>query len=229
MTNHDDKLSRRYRELAREEPPVAIDAAILAASKRAVKSKPGTDPEPGKGVNRGLSRWAGPVSIAAVLVLGIGVSLRMQMEQPGIETAAPSSGASEYSLPSIAEPATEPTPSPSAASPVPATPAATTFSAPAPAPAAAPPAPAAAAAPQMSPQSAPLRAKRELAASDAAGASELRKSVAADPDPARELERIAKLRESGNHAEADRALAEFRRRHPDFRIPEALWERVRAR
>ena len=35
MTDHDDKLTRRYRELAREEPSAALDAAILAASRRA--------------------------------------------------------------------------------------------------------------------------------------------------------------------------------------------------
>ena len=54
-------------------------------------------------------------------------------------------------------------------------------------------------------------------------------AMEADADPARELERLAKLREAGRHAEADQALEEFRQRHPDFRIPEAMWERVRPR
>jgi hypothetical protein len=36
MTDEDEKLTRRYRELAREEPPGAVDAAILAAAHRAV-------------------------------------------------------------------------------------------------------------------------------------------------------------------------------------------------
>jgi hypothetical protein len=52
---------------------------------------------------------------------------------------------------------------------------------------------------------------------------------AAPLDPAQELERIAKLREEGRHEDADKALDEFRRRHPSYRIPDAMWERVRAR
>src|SRR5438105_1596998 len=76
MSDRDDDLSRRYRALASEEPPPALDAAILAAAGRAAH-------------RRGPTRWAGPVSIAAVLVLGIGISVRMQMEEPGIETAPP--------------------------------------------------------------------------------------------------------------------------------------------
>lgn len=44
-----------------------------------------------------------------------------------------------------------------------------------------------------------------------------------------ELERIAKLRTEGRHEEADKALAEFRKQHPDYRIPEAMWERVKPR
>jgi hypothetical protein len=48
-------------------------------------------------------------------------------------------------------------------------------------------------------------------------------------DPAAELERIAALRIAGRHAEADKALEEFRRRFPAYRIPDPVWDRVRAR
>ena len=73
------------------------------------------------------------------------------------------------------------------------------------------------------------RAKREAEA-NVLGAQALRKSIAVpDPDPGRELERIAKLREAGQNAEADRALEQFKRDHPAFRIPDATWERVRPR
>ncbi len=48
-------------------------------------------------------------------------------------------------------------------------------------------------------------------------------------EPTRELEAIAKLRIEGRHEEADKALAEFRRKRPDYRILDAMWERVRAR
>jgi hypothetical protein len=45
----------------------------------------------------------------------------------------------------------------------------------------------------------------------------------------RELERIAKLRVDGRDAEADKALEQFRRDHPGYRIAEAMWERVKPR
>jgi hypothetical protein len=50
------------------------------------------------------------------------------------------------------------------------------------------------------------------------------------PDPlVRELERIATLRREGRHAEADKALEEFRRANPAYRIPDPLWEQVKPR
>ena len=317
----DEKLSRRYREAAGEEPPAALDAAILKAARERASGDSGTDP---KRTVRGPSpRWMGPISIAAVLVLGIGVSLRMQMEQPGVETSAPSSSAAEYPMPAEpaaveerpkakdqanarqdAAPAPRPklaakpeppaaaAPEPPAASapaparefkelakrseapaaqarrreadtnvpadaqvviqpvPVPAAPPAPPPAAmrdapaQAPAPAAAPArvqaaAPAAAPEAASSPpagaiagrtaQSAPLRAKREGYAADTVATESRRIAAVADPDPNRELERIALLREARRHAEADRALEEFRRRHSEFRIPDAVWQRVRPR
>ena len=47
--------------------------------------------------------------------------------------------------------------------------------------------------------------------------------------PERELERIAELRKAGKHDEADKALVEFRKRYPDYKIPEAMRERVERR
>jgi hypothetical protein len=331
MTEPGDPVSRRYRSLAREEPPASLDAAILARARSAAAARP-----------RSAARWMGPVSIAAVLVLGIGVALRMQLEQPGIETSEAPPPQSEYSLPAAPpEPAPEAArdaaapakqapaqqgrmkedkvanappkpqakrrdamppaagdvarnetqatargePNPFADAPVvmqqapsgASTPATTAGAAPpppaevrsqaaearaqaaepraklsadavrAPAPAAAPATPPALAVPAAPAASAPARpatraapaaagaaapqAKRE-AASDDTARLDLKKSLAeteADPDPVRELERIAKLREAGAQREADRALEAFRRRHPDFRIPEAMWERVKPR
>ena len=40
------------------------------------------------------------------------------------------------------------------------------------------------------------------------------------------LERIAELRRQGKHDEADKALAEFRRRYPDYRIAEEMLKKV---
>jgi hypothetical protein len=48
----------------------------------------------------------------------------------------------------------------------------------------------------------------------------------AEEPPEKWLERIARLRQEGRHDEADKALAEFRRRYPDYRIPEAMLEKV---
>ena len=52
---------------------------------------------------------------------------------------------------------------------------------------------------------------------------------AAAATPERELERIAGLRREGKHEDADKALAEFRKRHPEYRIPEAMRARVERR
>ena len=299
MTDHDDKLTRRYRELAREEPGAALDAAILAASRRAA-ARPFAP-----------RRWAMPVSIAAVLVLSVGVTLRMQQDQPGIETAVP-----EYSQPAAPAAAPEVTPAPSPPvgapprsskgegelrqtspkreGPLPAAPsqkpkekllrqdsgvlqdekfqpapardslmkegaqairaepkpfadapaksiapppseptaAPSPAAAQSPARAALPPVPAAPPATAAQPaapsamQSGALRMKREAAADSARG---LQSAPLAATEQERELERIARLRIEGRHAEADKALEEFRRKYPEFRIPEAMWERVKPR
>ena len=262
MTDHDDAISRRYRGMAREEPPAAIDDAILAASRRAV----------GAGPRR--NRWAVPVSLAAVLVLGLGIALRMQVEQPGIETSAPvTTSSAEYPVPEQAttvEPGTPSPPAelakdaakPAARSAAPARKAIkpadlppealTTAQAPvAAAPSAVPPAAPAAAAP-ATPAPAPeafsdLGAQRRTPEALARADSQPREqrarreagvasttTIATAPPPAAadarvvELERIARLRAGGRHAEADQALEAFRKQHPQYNIPEALWERVKA-
>src|SRR5262249_43816178 len=85
-----------------------------------------------------------------------------------------------------------------------ASPAAPPVSAPA---SAAPPAATAAGAPS----SGLARAKRDAA--QAASQSGMLQARSAEEA---ELERIANLRVEGRHDEADKALAEFRRRHPDY-------------
>jgi hypothetical protein len=61
--DRDVRVSERYRALGREQPPPELDAAILAASRRR------------------HARWVVPVSIAAVVVLAVGVTLRVQIEE----------------------------------------------------------------------------------------------------------------------------------------------------
>lgn len=77
------ELSRLYRE-SPAEAPAALDAAIIAAARAAVA--PATvasrDPEaPGRRANRrAVRRWTVPLSLAASLVLGVGVLRQVQQD-----------------------------------------------------------------------------------------------------------------------------------------------------
>jgi hypothetical protein len=288
----DDKVSAAFRAMPPLEPPRALDDAIRAAARRAVKAKPETP----------LRRWAIPASVAAVLALSIGIALHVDWQKPLVVDGTPvPSGGGEYPVTQApAEPAAKEQAPPAAPnakdaefakaapapkailaestaesrevkrekavvpmeSPPPA-PAAVPPPAPSVAPVAAPMAPppspptvaatapppaalsqpaqasgnvAAPAAARVAPaappaavmadrardEAAPQRAKRE-----AAGASVAKEAVALTPE--KQLERIAELRAAGRHAEADEALAKFRRDYPDYRIAPELWEKVKPR
>lgn len=79
MSEVDKELSERYRAESRDQPPAHADAAILAAAKRAV----GSQPQPA-GAPRSVRRWYVPVSLAAVIMLSVAVTLRMEREQPDV-------------------------------------------------------------------------------------------------------------------------------------------------
>ena len=67
--------------------------------------------------------------------------------------------------------------------------------------------------------------RREL--TPRARAVEARDKLAQEPEtPEKWLERIATLRAEGRHEDADKALAEFRQRHPDYRIAEPMLQKV---
>ena len=101
MNERDDELLKLYGHLPREMPPAALDASILAASRRATR-KP-------------LARWAAPVSVAAVLVLALGLVLKVQREAPEATMPSQSSGAPAAPVP--AAPGAQPEASPAAAAP----------------------------------------------------------------------------------------------------------------
>jgi len=219
----DPKLQSAYRALGAEQPPPALDEAILAAARGT--ARPWT------------RRWAVPLSLAAVLVLSVTVTLRIQHEQPDSEVPAPAKReivqAREPVKPEAERAALEPAGKPALRRESRAFPPASQDRAVAQRPAQAPAPP---------PAEAPALAKRQDAeASSAAAAPAMRamqrervaaeRTVAsqASPSPERELERIAELRKQGKHDEADKALAEFRKRYPDFKIPDTLLERVERR
>jgi len=73
MQMHDSELSQAYREAKHPEPSQALDARILAAAQAAVV------PQRRRPAWFG---WAVPLSTTAVLVLGISLLFRMQLEAP---------------------------------------------------------------------------------------------------------------------------------------------------
>jgi len=83
-----------------------------------------------------------------------------------------------------------------------------------------------AAADSLAKQSAPAAAAEPGAAAERRAQSSI--MAAAEP-PERWIERIAELRKLGKDDEADRQLAEFRKRYPEFRIPPETLEKVERR
>jgi len=67
-------LSRRYRETSQMQPPKHLDEKILTASRKAVDAKPRLAYSPFS------STWTVPVSLAAVLVLSVGLVISIQDE-----------------------------------------------------------------------------------------------------------------------------------------------------
>jgi hypothetical protein len=250
----DPKVSASYRELGAEEPPRGLDEAILAASRRAASAHPAPLVAP-----TGRRAWFVPLAAAAVLVLAVSLTLHMQFEQKGGEgvsvpaerakevVSAPQQKAAESQPPEREQAPTAPraeAPARSVAEagapkalqrrePMPFTEDSAaqrskreavpesevakreaSVAASAPAPAAVAPAAPAAARPALERSSAETLAKRADAVAET---------------PEKELERIARLRSEGRHEEADKALAEFRKRYPEFQIPAPMLERVERR
>lgn len=203
----DPQVSRRYRELGSEEPPPALDQAILAASRQAAAPR---------------RRWYIPLAAAAVAVMAVGVALHVQREQPDPETMiAPSEVKEEArNAPSPADNGAADSAqgargsrledgAPARAKPM--------QEAPPPAAAGPPPIPQTAPVPQPKLGEAQRPAERRAEGM-------LGRTVQEGPD--KWLERIAELRRLGRHEEADKALAEFRQRYPGYRIPQETLERI---
>ena len=221
----DAKVTQRYRELGGEEPARELDAAILAASRRAVDSRPAPLVAP-----TGRRGWYVSLAAAAILVLAVAVTVHVERQSPDAEVATQGM---VLQGPASTAPAPTPAPAPAPvevrkerARAAPEAGARRDEFAPEPsAKPAAPPlaqAPARAADAQGTLASAP-RAARAMSENVAA-----RLMVQAD-SPEQALQGIADLRRQGRHDEADKALAEFRKRYPDYRIPPEMLEKVERR
>jgi hypothetical protein len=263
----EQKISQRYRELAREEPPRHVDDAILAASRRAVHTRPAPLVVPS-----GRRRWYFPLAAAAVIVLAVAVTVHVERERPDAEPVMQAQTAPESQVaearkdppPKVGAKrelyAPDPKPAPreeQAAGAAadsresranrdaegladlqkaqkPAAPAS-----PAPPPAAAPSPPARAAPPQDA-----VAGMREFRRADEAPKPQARMeaqsvmrqkatvgaaSAFAAASPEQWLQGIDDLKRQGRHEEAERELAEFRKRYPDYRIPEAITEKFEKR
>ncbi|HEV8106860.1 MAG TPA: hypothetical protein VGP97_04990 [Burkholderiales bacterium] len=247
----DPKVSRRYRELSAEEPPRELDQAILAAAHRSADR-----PHAPLVAPVGRHRWYFAFGAAAILMLAVAVTVQVERQQPDPEALAvasmpeerkeafsdakePPAAKEQRRETDRAEPPRQIDPSKPPSGParnaVPLeekpraaelaradrleaqqqkAPSIETQSAPAAAPAAP--------APSTQTQS------QDQSPGAAAGLQESRVVASAAPplSPERLLERIAELRKEGRHDEANKALAEFRKQYPDYRISEEMLKKV---
>jgi hypothetical protein len=192
----DPKLTQHYRELGREEPPRELDQTILAAAHRAADKAHAPLVTPA-----GRHRWYFAFGAAAVLVLAVGVAVHVERDRPDMEAASvPQSPAPVAAVPEQRKAKEESREARDDAA-------------------------VATARSELKRQPAEAAPKREPSAEESwrqrTGALS-----AASETPERWLERIVELRKAGRHDEADRALAEFRERYPDYRVSAEMLEKV---
>lgn len=257
MSDMDDKLRSAYARLPREEPPASLDAAILEASRRALaprrSSRRWAVPLSVAAVlvlafGIAIHRDEYPTSIEETKIA--------LPETPADASAAPPPDAAKLEAPS--QPAPAATPATPAAKPDgerakkkiasaaalhdqraseearPRSEAKPERKDLAFAPEPQAPAPAQAQSQAQAVQKeaanvAPMAAAPMQAPAARMQAPAAVAGAAAVDDITRELDTIARLRAERRDDEADKALEAFRRKHPDYRIPDAVWERVKPR
>jgi len=229
-----DDLRRLYAQAPDEEPPAALDAAILSRARSAVQASS----------SRTIAaRWGAPLATAAVLVLSVIVVINVQREQPEVlsvtgparEAPAPASppapapaisAAAESRAPVAVQPAAEPQQD-AGEEPGLGAPAAEVAPQPAPEPAARPAAPVPRAASRLSLRADSARSEGAMTAakSTAAMAPEHMTAESMNQEqmtPEQWLAHLVELRTQGRLKEFQDSLAEFRKRFPAHTVPEAL-------
>ena len=208
----DEELSRIYRDAEGPQPPQRVDDNIIAASRRVAGAKP-------RPARAGFARrWSAPVALAATVVVASTLTLMEFDRQSDPDTTT--SAASSADRPSKSRSARQ-----KATAPAPATPTAQARR-----DREEPRAPASADQPARAPAAlaADANTLRESASTlQRAGvvgttAGRVAASEARERTPEKWLEDIRKLKTQARTAEAERELAEFRKRHPDHRLPEDL-------
>jgi hypothetical protein len=205
----DPKISQRYRDLGREEPPRELDQAILAAARRAGRTRPAPLVPP-----TGRQRWYFPLAAAAIIVLAVAVTMHIERQRPDPESLPAAAPEKKEEVPLKTPPAKPYAPKPRMV--------------PDSKPQAEEPKAQADAVRESAPAAAPLAGARGdvQPMAQAPARARMAGKLAQAESPEQWLERIIELRRQGKHEEADKALAKFRRRYPDYRFTESMLEKV---
>jgi hypothetical protein len=219
MLEHDPHISALYRKTGNIEPPASLDETVLANARRAVRQR--------------RNRWMLPLSTAAVLMLGLTVLLKLNSEwqpTPKLEDSAPTSAANEDKLAEapIRMMAKKAAPAPAETRALKSAP------------------PSIATAPRDEQPRKTAREKTEIAkmlgsASDTAPISDsaiqqAEKSKDTESpvitgmaqaeqkvlEPKEWIKKIRKLLEAKKQDEAEKELKAFRKRYPDYKLPDDL-------
>ncbi|HZP92898.1 MAG TPA: hypothetical protein VFB20_08460 [Burkholderiales bacterium] len=220
-------FSGAYRAASVEEPPTAVDEAILAASRLAAASGP-------RQLGCSHRRWRMPLAAAAVLTLAAALALVLQDQAEVSLTQGPALQPPRVSAAAKARPAAPsgeriPREGGSIEAPPRTAPekveAAPTSRAPGAPPGLRRRVPSSAASSPLEPPTAGAAAERSMDQAAGAGTAARRPPVpgsAPVPDPRQWLAEIHALVAAGRVQEAKSVLAEFRKAYPDIELPERL-------